>query len=1121
MVFDPNNPFAIQDPFSVFGRQQTAATQQTMPPLTHEEEKSLMDKIGAAGLGGLSFIGGILNKPGRVVRGLLGGTPREALNVIPFSDALGITRPEDEVRGQDLLGAKDAPFFSPEGIAGFGLDVATDPLTYLSFGGHALSKLGQAAKRASVLPETVAGRVAGVAGSDAYRLAKAANPAEYAANPIFAAADVAGQKLGGHIGVGLPGGGNAATMDLGPLGRALGQGVSTAASFVPGGSAALDIAGRGLGAAKGLYNRTIPPLFEAAVMGRQTPNVQEAARGITGAIPGVEAGAREMGMGLAKRAVENSLADEAGGKLIRHLQELPHVDPFTAAREIGNFSPEQVNAAKQIADEMSGTYQDFLKRRVAGGREAPLLTPQELRSGAGEGTQLGYAYRQKTELEPPTFRDYMRTKSPSLEGDEFRKGWTEGLTTHSLNTMAKEDLSLGKNANLWNDPAKMDAFSKLNPTEQVKQVILDKYLGGQKLETEMTQLQKAISADEAAHNMVVTQPELGEQLLAKQAEYAAVKRQAAALADMKVNNSLPQFLNHPIKDFVKKVTMEEINFLKQDGMYTALAKSAVAPGEGTMPIMEGLGKAWNPTETAGESITDQAGKLVGHEAPQGAQVQMAKALGTTVDKLSEFHVPQEVVNDLNGLSRARSYAGINDLVKIFDSVTNLTKAGQTMFPATVVRNASQDMFNKVVYGMFDPAFSKLDPRRYTQPMAEWYKIANGGTVDGLAEKLAKAGANGFAGLNDVQAADKLRQIHAAWDVSRSGAKRTAVGAEEIIGTAKAQTGLESLMPTSEQANPLYAYGKGFKEGSFAPSAIPKVAGVAGQTEDVFAPVKAARSASSASDSLMRGSSWYSKLLQGHSEESAFKEMMKAHYDFSNMSGFEKGVMRRVLPFYNWARQNVPAVTKEIAELPGGALANAVKATVAMKGEHPGFIPGYIGEGVAAPIGEEQDGKQRFLTHLGLGFEDLGQLAGPGGPLGMLNPLIKAPIEQATGKQLFTGRDIRDLHSRLGDLTGAPLPAVENALLNSPAGRVISTAGTLADPRKTALDKAVNLMTGARLSDVDVASARKSAILDYIREALRGPGISRFEDIAVRRDQIPQLSPMEQQLFRLYRTQQGR
>jgi hypothetical protein len=225
----------------------------------------------------------------------------------------------------------------------------------------------------------------------------------------------------------------------------------------------------------------------------------------------------------------------------------------------------------------------------------------------------------------------------------------------------------------------------------------------------------------------------------------------------------------------------------------------------------------------------------------------------------------------------------------------------------------------------------------------------------------------------------------------------------------------------------------------------------------------------------------------------------------------------VIPFYNFMRQNVPAVVGELATNPGGKLATTLRAVNEAKGDRPGFIPSQISGGIAAPIGQEESGNQRYLTHLGLGFEDLGNLAGPGGPLGALNPLIKAPIESATGRQLISGRDLADLHSRIGDTTGiTPPPLVENLLTNSPVGRAITTASTLVDPRKSVADKLLNTLTGARVSDVAVDASRRRAVLDALTSQLHGPGVSRFESLSVKPEEFQKLNPFEQQIYMLYR-----
>lgn len=114
-------------------------------------------------LDALGWVGESVAKPGRVVRGLLGDRPDEALNVIPFSDTFGLTDPSRQVHGRDLLrqiGWQDDGEGDYGGaVAGFGVDVLTDPLTWA---GGALLSGG-----AKLLSKAAPSRLGAVAGSDA------------------------------------------------------------------------------------------------------------------------------------------------------------------------------------------------------------------------------------------------------------------------------------------------------------------------------------------------------------------------------------------------------------------------------------------------------------------------------------------------------------------------------------------------------------------------------------------------------------------------------------------------------------------------------------------------------------------------------------------------------------------------------------------------------------------------------------------------------------------------------------------------------------------------------------------------------------------------------------------
>jgi hypothetical protein len=116
--------------------------------LTPEEESSALKSIGSASLSGLAMAGNALDKysGARAVRGILGDRPEEALSIIPFSDMLGWTKPENIVSGsylnKKLFGASDDGIMST--LGGIATEIALDPTTYLTLGGSALTKTGAA-----------------------------------------------------------------------------------------------------------------------------------------------------------------------------------------------------------------------------------------------------------------------------------------------------------------------------------------------------------------------------------------------------------------------------------------------------------------------------------------------------------------------------------------------------------------------------------------------------------------------------------------------------------------------------------------------------------------------------------------------------------------------------------------------------------------------------------------------------------------------------------------------------------------------------------------------------------------------------------------------------------------
>lgn len=137
----------------------SAATgQYGLPPLTPEEESSFLDSIGSQTIASFGALGNFLDTPGSMVRDTLGSFA--GFGTGPWDNLASPFTSNNRLGGRDFL--EQAGWLGPnqEGldwgdVAGFGFEVLTDPLTYMTFGASALGKGGQLAKRAGVFDDLV------------------------------------------------------------------------------------------------------------------------------------------------------------------------------------------------------------------------------------------------------------------------------------------------------------------------------------------------------------------------------------------------------------------------------------------------------------------------------------------------------------------------------------------------------------------------------------------------------------------------------------------------------------------------------------------------------------------------------------------------------------------------------------------------------------------------------------------------------------------------------------------------------------------------------------------------------------------------------------------------------
>lgn len=241
----------------------------------------------------------------------------------------------------------------------------------------------------------------------------------------------------------------------------------------------------------------------------------------------------------------------------------------------------------------------------------------------------------------------------------------------------------------------------------------------------------------------------------------------------------------------------------------------------------------------------------------------------------------------------------------------------------------------------------------------------------------------------------------------------------------------------------------------------------------------------------------------------------AHVSYSKSSRVERRYARGLIPFYTWPRQMGENVVRQTYANPAGPFAQFARAENRLADKQYD-MPQHVASNAAIPLGDET-----YITNLAdLPPELFNKLAafGPGAIQrtlaawgGMLNPIIKTPLEVATNTSLYDARDLRDKDSRLGrtltDVGVLSNPrqvpiAVDQVLGLTPGyGTMVNMLGQATDTRKNFLERLVNIGTGVKLTSV-TQQDRESALRKAIDQQLHGaPGIRQHSSIYVGDDTL--------------------
>ena len=181
----------------------------------------------------------------------------------------------------------------------------------------------------------------------------------------------------------------------------------------------------------------------------------------------------------------------------------------------------------------------------------------------------------------------------------------------------------------------------------------------------------------------------------------------------------------------------------------------------------------------------------------------------------------------------------------------------------------------------------------------------------------------------------------------------------------------------------------------------------------------------ATDDAAKGGKYLTKL----GAENPIQAVKYALMDPSNMSETEQQVIKKIVPFYTFTKQNLMFQATNITK-------NIRKYKNLMRGINDAYKDldedsyyEYQKDNMQIPIpwAKDDEGNQLFLK-ANLPLSDLGEfLSNPAQKIAAsLTPIIKAPIEMTTGKSLYTGEDTNYnvLKNKLNDL-GVSSKGIQN------------------------------------------------------------------------------------------------
>jgi hypothetical protein len=617
----------------------------------------------------------------------------------------------------------------------------------------------------------------------------------------------------------------------------------------------------------------------------------------------------------------------------------------------------------------------------------------------------------------------------------------------------------------------------------------------------------------------------------------------------------PVFGNHPAEAVARYVAGRERAIATSPEVVKSIASMVIDTPAGKVAGGRHMSAGAALTKLGLRSPKDAAGMRGGAAArlreaiAEGLSLKTGKQVAADSINLAEYSIDVDRVDRM--LRMADLFASPKSKTQIgefLDQYVKLFKAQVLTWPSRFTRDFMSDaLLNLIEAG----------------PSAAEWTWHGSNLLDGQIDKFLPA-------LKRIPLYQNMPDEAALKAFMQDAAEHRVLGGLKVADTGGADRSgqlLQEILPGSKRVSlgGVFAGKEGRTWGEFG-RGVSDIAGVRGvswgnagvkradHTNPLF---QAGERAGELTDSLNRLGGYLALMAQGVSPREAATRMRAAHIAYDSLSPFEKGLRDQVVPFWAYTSRIGKYVVEQFATRPGGAYAQTIRGLDKIQRDSDDtYIPQTMRERVGIPLSRElfgelaepAPGQRRFVTNIdlpGMAAINLFSAVHDGDSLnvgasametarnitGTFAPHLQTAAKVMTGVDPFTKKPLGESPTALdtiaGGVTGNPdfrfSPAVNTALdlLMPGAGRLATAGRQLADPRiedfgERATQTAINQVAPVRFAIVDEDRRRGDAIRQIDEMLGRSPASKTFETVSVNEEDFATLSPEMQQLVLLKR-----